>query len=193
MASSPFLGEVRMFAGTFAPRGWAFCSGQLMAISQYDAVYALLGTTYGGDGITTFALPDMRSRRPVHWGQGPGLSNYVLGQAAGVETVTLNQQQMPTHSHPATGGGGQYTLEFPCSTNAGSSNSPGGRINAVSPTGSERFAPPNSDGLGTTAALNAALTPTLGVAGGSQPHENLPPLLAVSFIICLEGIFPSRN
>lgn len=193
MASQPFLGEVRMFAGNFAPRGWVFCNGQSLAISQYDALYALLGTTYGGDGQVSFNAPDMRSRRPIHWGRGPGLSSYEIGQRGGTESETLTQMQMPMHTHATTGGGGQYTLELPCSTNAGSSPSPGGRVNAVSPTGSERFAPPGSSGLGTTAALSANLTPTLNVAGGSQPHDNLQPYLAVSFIMCVEGVFPSRN
>jgi microcystin-dependent protein len=170
--SNPFIGEIRMFGGNFAPRGWAFCNGQLLAIAQNDALFALIGTTYGGDGQTTFALPDLRGRIPVHAGQGPGLSSYQLGQQAGTETVTLTQQQMPAHTHTAQAQSG-----------AGNQAGPGGGVWASSAQNQFSANPPN-------AAMNAA---AIGSAGGSQPHENMAPYQVVSFIIALEGIFPSRN
>jgi microcystin-dependent protein len=162
-----------MFAGTFAPQGWAACDGQLMAIAQNDALYSLIGTTYGGDGVTTFGLPDLRSRVPLHWGQGSGLSNYVIGQAAGVESVALNINQIPNHTHtlianPATGD----------QTSPSNTGLAGG-------DGVSRYV------AGTPAtAMSAQAIPS---QGGSQPHTNLQPLLAVMFIICVNGIFPSRN
>jgi microcystin-dependent protein len=168
--SEPFLGEIRMFAGNFPPRGWAKCDGQLMAISQNDALFALLGTTYGGDGVTTFGLPDLRSRIPLHQGQGTGLSSYALGQAAGTETITLTSNQIPQHSH---------LMSAP---NA-STNSP-----SLAAFGSNGLAiykvPPASATMAANIIQNA---------GGNQPHENLMPFLVVTFIIALEGIFPSQN
>ena len=172
--SQPFIGEIRMFGGSFAPRSWAFCNGQLVAIAQNDALFSLLGTTYGGDGQTTFALPDLRGRVPIHRGQGAGFSSYDLGQVGGVESVTLLTQQLPAHSHA-----------FVASSAAASPTSePGGSVTAaasaplyVEPTGA------------LTGMSSQAITPT----GGTQPHDNVAPFQCVSFIICLEGIFPSRN
>jgi microcystin-dependent protein len=166
--SEPFYGEIVMFAGNFAPRGWAFCNGQLLSIAQNTALFSILGTTYGGNGVTTFALPDLRGRAPMHFGQGPGLSNRNLGEQDGTETVALTQQQMPSHTHTLNG-----------ST---------GAVNTTRPTG----AVPAKGGSYSTASPDTQMTPP-ALVGGSQPHDNMQPSLAVSFIIALEGIFPSRN
>lgn len=189
--SQAFIGEIKMFAGTFAPRGYAFCNGQLMSIASNTALFSILGTTYGGNGVQTFGLPDLRGRSPIHWGQGPGLSDMTLGETGGVENVTLISTQMPAHAHAATGGTGTITL--PCSTKLGDSDSPVGRVPAISPGGEEQFI-----GVADANAQTAPLTvttpaPVIAPAGGSQPHENRPPFLAVTFIIALQGIFPSRN
>jgi microcystin-dependent protein len=170
--ATPFIGEIRMFGGNFAPVGWAFCDGQLLAISQNDALFALIGTTYGGDGQTTFGLPDLRGRIPVHQGQGPGLSNYSLGEISGSENVTLTAQQIPAHTHAAQG-----------QSATGNQAAPGGGVWAAS--AQNQFSA-NAPGA---AMSNAAIGP----AGGSQPHDNMAPYQVVNFIIALEGIFPSRN
>jgi len=169
--SQPYVGEIRMFGGNFAPLGWALCNGQLLPISQYDVLFTLIGTTYGGDGQNTFALPDLRGRVPVHAGQRSGASAFVLGQQAGSESVTLTNQQMPVHSHGLLAGSG-----------IGTSATPDGEVLAES----------------SLATMYSASTPTAtmassstGPAGGSQPHENMQPFLCVEFIIALEGIFPS--
>ena len=172
--SSPFVGEIRMFGGNFAPAGWMFCEGQLLPISEYETLFNLIGTTYGGDGQSTFALPDLRGRVPLHMGQGSGLSNRTLAESGGVETVTLTTQQIPAHSHPAG-----------CdnNTNAGNSPTPGTHI----------WANQASTGVYAT-AFNPAVTmnPAAGGStGGSQPHENFMPYLCVDFIISLFGVFPS--
>jgi microcystin-dependent protein len=169
----PFIGQIIMFAGNFAPRGWALCDGQLLPIAQNTALFSILGTTYGGDGRTTFGLPDLRGRVPVHPGQGSGLSPYTLGQTAGSETVTLIETQMPMHTHVFAPG---------CSTDPPSSGNPANGVPAAQDV--QAFGNP----------ANASMLPgNSSVAGGSQPHENLQPLLCVNFIIALEGIFPSRN
>ena len=173
--SEPFVGEIRMFAGNFAPQGWAFCDGQLLAISQNDALFSLLGTIYGGDGQTTFALPDLRGRIPVHMGSGPGLSPRQLGSNGGNETVTLTVNQLPPHSHALNG-----------TDAAATANSPAGNVPAAS----------NTIDLYATAdpvASDALASSSLGNSGGSQPHSNLMPFLCVNFIIALFGIYPSRN
>ena len=171
--SNPFIGEIRMFGGNFAPVNWAFCNGQLVPISQNDALFALIGTTYGGDGQNTFQLPDLRSRVPIHQGQGPGLSNNVIGQTGGVEQVTVTTPQLATHTHVAAADGG-----------TGTANSPAGNVWASS-TGAIQF---------TTAGSNTTMSASsVGAAGGNQPHDNMIPFLTVSFIIALYGVFPSRN
>jgi microcystin-dependent protein len=177
--SNPFLGEIRMFAGNFNPRGWAFCAGQLVPIAQNDALYALLGTTYGGDGITTFGLPDMRGRLPINQGQGPGLSNYVIGQMAGTESVTLTVTQMPAHSHSLSAT--DATASQPAPTNTS--------FLATLLGTAEIYAIPGANPL-RQGTLNAN---SISAAGGSQPHNNLMPIMAINFIIALEGVFPSRN
>ena len=170
----PFLGEITMFGGNFAPRGWAFCDGQLLAISSNNALFALLGTIYGGDGRTTFGLPELRSRIPLHQGTGPGLSQRRIGLRSGVEGVTLTASQLPSHTHTVNASGA-----------AGDSNLPLGNFRAQSDnvrafrTGS----PPN-------ATLNNA---TVSDAGSGQVHTNLMPTQSVNFIIALFGTFPSRS
>ena len=166
--SEPFLGEIILFAGNFAPRGWAFCNGQILSIAQNTALFSILGTTYGGNGVTTFALPDLRGRVPVHPGQGPGLSQYDLGQVGGSETVTLSVNELPQHTHrqPAT--------------------------NAEQTTNRPNGALPARGGVYGAVSDDSLLGPTTP-AGGNQPHNNIQPYLALNYIIALEGIFPSRN
>ena len=161
-----------MFGGNFAPAGWMFCDGSLLPISENETLFNLIGTTYGGDGQSTFQLPDLRSRVLVHQGQGPGLSNYSLGQPGGVEAVTLTTSQIPIHSHA------------PLASNTGGSDNPANNFWANSTTGKPYSAPPPA------VQMNAA---TIAATGGSQPHENMIPFLCVSYIISLFGIFPSPN
>ena len=178
--SEPFLGEIRMFCGNFSPRGWALCDGQLLPIAQNSALFSLLGTTYGGNGQTTFALPDLRGRAPIHAGQGPGLSPYNLGQNGGAENVTISASQMPPHQHAVTPNCGNSVPQSPL-------NDPTNSF----PTGTD----PGTQGLGIyTSSANAVMgsTPT-SIAGGGQPVANIQPYLCVNFIIATEGIYPSRN
>lgn len=177
--AQPYLGEIRVFAGNFAPRGYAFCAGQLLAISQNDALYVLLGTTYGGDGITTFGLPDLRGRTPLGQGQGPGLTNRVIGEKAGSESVTLSANQMPAHQHGLL-----------AANTAATTNLPAGAFLAVA--GNEGLM--YIDTTQAPAEVNATLpSDTLTNSGGSQPHNNLMPFLTLNYIIALEGVFPSQN
>lgn len=169
----PYIGEIRMFAGSFAPAGWAFCDGQLMPISENDALFVLLGTTYGGDGQETFALPNLQSRVPIHAGQGPGISqNYQLAETGGVESVTLTVQQIPSHTHP---------------------------LIASADPANNRAALSNLLGRTPAEAYSSEVTPELlspqsiSPAGGSQPHDNIQPYLTISFIISLFGRFPSQT
>ncbi len=172
----PWLGEIALVAFNFAPQGWAFCNGQLLSISQNTALFSLLGTTYGGDGVTNFALPNLQSRVPLHFGQGTGLSPYTLGQTAGVESVTLQTPQIPAHAH-------SYTPQ--ATTAAGAAISPAGAVWAASGTG---------DTIYQKAASNTTMAAqTIGNTGGGQAHENRQPLLALNYIIALAGIFPSRS
>lgn len=170
--SNPFLGEIRLVGFNFPPIGWEPCDGRLMSIAEYTALFALLGTTYGGDGQTTFALPDLRGRAPLSQGQGPGLSVYTIGQSAGTENVTLLNVEMPLHSHQVMTGAGGARSSSPSGNLLGS-----GEADIYSRTGS-------------AGAIHPA---TINISGGSQPHENMQPFLCVNFIICVEGIFPSRN
>lgn len=171
--SSPYVGEIRIFAGSFPPSGWAFCDGQLVAISENDILFTLLGTTYGGDGQQTFALPDLRSRLPIHQGTGNGLSNYLVGENGGVESVTLTTNQIPAHTHPFLG-----------STDGGTQGSPVGSVLAASNTVSMFAGAVPANQMAAQAALPD---------GGSQPHDNMQPYLGLNFIISLFGIFPSQN
>jgi microcystin-dependent protein len=169
--STPYIGEIRMFGGTFAPVGWAFCNGQLLPISQNDALFSLIGTTYGGDGQTTFALPDLRGRIPIHQGSG-----FQLGQIAGTETVTLTTQQIPNHTHPPQ-----------CKSTAGELGSPQNAVWAASASNQTIYS-----NAGPTGGVSMKAT-AMANDGGSQPHDNMMPFLAVSFIIALEGIYPTQN
>ena len=170
-----FVAEIRIFAGNFAPRGWAFCNGQLLPISQNTALFSLLGTTYGGDGKSTFALPDLQGRLPMHPGQGPGLSLHDLGETGGSETVTLLQSEIPSHTHTLR------TLSDP-----GDLADPSTRSLARSRGG-------NVYQQNSTANLTPMGPLALQIAGGSQPHNNAQPYLALTFIIALQGIFPPRG
>jgi microcystin-dependent protein len=172
--SSPFLNEIRMFGFNFAPRGWAQCNGQILPIAQNTALFSLLGTTYGGNGQTTFALPDLRSRVPMHFNQGPGLSNRDLGEVGGEEAHALTLNEMPNHRHTPNG-----------STAAPDAGAPASEVFATL-TASK----PYRAGAGSLTALAPG---TLGMAGGNQPHSNIQPYLTVNFAIALQGIFPSRS
>jgi microcystin-dependent protein len=177
-AQECFIGEVRLFAGNFAPRSWAFCNGQLLSISQNSALFSILGTTYGGDGRTTFGLPDLRGRVPVHVGggsgSGPGLSPYTLGQKGGQENVTLNTSQIPSHNHDLMG-----------SPNAASATSPAGNLPGT--TSRTRL-------YSSSSSANVAMDmDAISSEGGGQSHENRPPYQGLNYIICLYGIYPSRN
>jgi microcystin-dependent protein len=170
--ADPFVAEIRIFPFNFAPRGWAFCDGQLMSISQNTALFSLLGTTYGGNGETTFALPDLQGAAPMHPGQGPGLSLHDLGESGGSDTVSLIESEMPAHSHSLRG---SNTLgDTPNPTN-----------NALA-----RFV--NAYQQNSTQNLVAMAPQSLAPAGGDQPHNNLMPYLTLSFCIALQGIFPQR-
>lgn len=173
----PFIGQLMLVGFNFAPKGWAFCNGQILSIAQNSALFSLLGTTYGGDGITTFALPDLRGRAPVHFGQGPGLSNYVQGEATGTENVTLLVTNMPAHTHPVLANSG-----------VGTSNSPEGAFLA----GYGSAMPP--EGPYTTGSPNTTLNPqAVGTSGSGQPVSVLQPLLVLNWVIATEGIYPSRG
>ncbi len=173
--SEPFIAEIRMFGFGFPPRGWAQCDGQILQISQFQAVFSLLGTTYGGDGRTTFALPDLRGRAPVHEGQGQGLSNRTLGEKTGQEAVTLTAAQMPAHSH-------DYTLK--ASTDAATATTPAGNLPATVAPAFNVYGVRSSPASGPGAQVSTV---------GGQGHDNMQPCLAVNFCIALQGVFPSRN
>jgi microcystin-dependent protein len=175
--SEAFVGEIRMFGGNFAPRNWAFCDGQLLAISQNDALFSLLGTLYGGDGRTTFGLPDLRGRIPIHKGQGPGLTNRNIGAGArgGAEKVTVTPNQLPAHSHTLT-----------ATTQGGNESSPNAAQPAQSTIG-VYLRNPNPP------SVQPLHSDTISNTGGSQSHENVMPFQCVNFVIALFGTYPSRN
>jgi microcystin-dependent protein len=172
--SEPFIAEIRIFAGNFAPRSWAFCNGQLLPVSQNTALFSLVGTTYGGDGRTTFGLPNLQGRAPMHPGRGPGLTDRRLGQSSGAETATVSDAQMASHSHSARG-----------SENAAVASAPANNYVA------------RGGGRGVNSYLNedtsVGLTKELLPTGGGQAHNNMQPYLAINFIIALEGLYPSRS
>ncbi|MDD4170280.1 MAG: tail fiber protein [Desulfotomaculaceae bacterium] len=173
--AQPYVGEIRMFAGNFAPAGWYFCEGQLLQISENDTLFQLIGTTYGGDGESTFALPDLRGRAPIHMGAGPGLANYILGQTGGAENVTITTSQMPSHYH------------LPDSQSPGTTATPGPGAGPAKAILDRQEVNVYSD---STAGKTFTYVPAMG---GSQPHENMQPFLTINYIISLYGIFPSPN
>ena len=166
--SSPFIGEIRMFGGNFAPVGWAFCNGAIIPIDQNDALFNLIGTTYGGDGQTTFALPNLQSRVPIHVGPG-----FALGQSGGAETVTLTTSQIPAHSHVPL-----------CNSSPG---------NQASPANGLWAAPSSGTIYGNVAPSTSLDAAAIGSTGGSQPHDNMVPFLVINFILSLFGVFPSQS
>lgn len=173
--SEPFVAEIRIFAGNFAPRGWAFCDGQLLPIAQNTALFSLIGTTYGGDGRTTTALPNMEGRAPMHPGRGPGLTARRLGEKTGVETVTLTEAQMPSHGHSLRGSDARGATASPSQTTSFAEGFPTG----VYSNSQSNLVDLASEALSTT--------------GGSQAHDNVQPYLVLNFIIALVGLYPSRS
>lgn len=168
--STPYVGEIRLFAGNFAPVGWMLCQGQLLSIADNDVLFQLIGTTYGGDGQTSFSLPDLRGRVPVHQGQGPGTSPRTIGEVSGTETVTLLAAQMPVHTHA-----------LHASSAAASGSTPGGALLAATTVAS----------YDTNPATTAMAASAVGSTGAAQPHDNMAPTLALNYIISLFGVFPS--
>ncbi|MBN8504016.1 MAG: phage tail protein [Burkholderiales bacterium] len=169
--SEPFIGEIRMFGGNFAPRGWALCNGQIISIAQNTALFSLLGTTYGGNGQTTFGLPNMQGRMPMHAGQGPGLTPRVLGEQVGAPTHTLTSAEMPAHTHGLNAAA------------AGTTGTPGPGVALAA--GAKVYRTPASNLVNMAAGTTSS--------GGGQAHENRQPYLAVTFIIAMQGVFPARN
>lgn len=170
--SEAYVGEIRIFAGNFAPYGWAFCNGQILPISQNTALFSLLGTTYGGNGTTTFALPNLQGRAPMHWGTGPGLTPRSLGESSGTAAVTLLSTQMPVHTHTLNAAIDPAESDNP----ANLALARGSNVTPYVPT------------------PNATLSPsTLSTQGGNQPHNNMQPYLTMNFIIALQGIYPPRS
>jgi microcystin-dependent protein len=173
--SDPYVGEIRMFGGSFAPVGWAMCNGATIPISENDTLFTLIGTTYGGDGQETFQLPDLQGRVPIHNGTGPDGSTYVIGEEYGVESVTLTAQQTPLHNHPLVGADVPGEQQFPANN-----------VTARSHTGTVFLYFKGE-------TPTDVMAPAIGPAGGSQPHENLMPYLCITFIISLFGVFPSQT
>ena len=170
----PFLAEIRIFAGNFAPTGWATCDGQILPITQNTALFSLLGTTYGGNGTSTFALPNLQGRVPVHPGQGPGLSAYSLGQSGGVESVTLLASEMPQHAHGLV-----------ANSALGEASGPANNVHGLASAGNAIYA---------TSAPNTPMNPAaLDPTGGGQPHNNMQPYQVLTYIIALQGVYPPRN
>jgi len=174
--SEPFIAEIRIFAGNFAPRSWAFCDGQLLPIAQNTALFSLIGTTYGGDGRTTTALPNLEGRAAMHPGRGPGLTARRLGEKVGTETVTLSEAQIPSHSHTAR-----------AATANSSADTPSNTASFGRSAGSQAYQSNTSSNLVDLASE------TLATTGGGQAHTNIQPFLTLNFIIALQGLFPSRS
>jgi microcystin-dependent protein len=168
--SDPFIGEIQIYGFNFAPRGWSFCSGQILSIAQNSALFSLLGTTYGGNGIQTFGLPNMTGRTPLHTGQGSGLSNRTLGELAGSEGVTLLTTQIPSHTHTFSANSSDANTVLPTG-------------NSLAKSSSNLYAAQN----------NGAIMQPLGITGGNQPHNNMQPYAVLNFCIALQGIYPSRD
>lgn len=183
IGSDPYLGTVTIFAGNFAPMSWKLCQGQLLSIAEYTALFSLLGTTYGGDGQTTFGLPDLRGRTAIHQGQGAGLSNYTLGEMGGTENTTMVSSQLPAHNHISM----SITGNPPGVSGTGNLSDP---TNAVPANGGVSIYGTSGDGSGMGVSNGTAQTP---IAGGSQPFNIISPILAMNYVIAVEGIYPSRN
>jgi microcystin-dependent protein len=181
--SEPFIGQITLFANSYPPNGWADCLGQLLPIRQYTALFSLLGTTFGGNGTTTFALPNLQAQVAVGSGSAPGLSPYVAGETAGVSAVSVTSAEMAIHSHG-----------LGATQNAGTTNDPGGQIPGMGFTAGAEIGDPSAQGnIYSAAAPNTTLMPTsVGMTGGSQPHNNMQPSLALRYCIALTGVFPSR-
>ena len=177
----PFIGEIRMFGGSFAPNGWALCNGQLLSISQNSALFSILGTSFGGNGSTTFGLPDLQGRVPLHWGQGATLSSYNLGDKAGTEAITLSQNQMPGHSHAVN-----------ASNVAATASTAVGNLPAT-PAAAHGQTPASIYGAAAVGTVGPMGPTMIAATGGGLPHANIQPYLALSFIIALVGIYPSRG
>lgn len=175
--ATPFIAQITIFAGNFAPRSWALCAGQILSIAQNTALFSLVGTIYGGNGTTTFGLPDLRGRMPIGWGQGPGLSNYSQGEMAGTETVTLVTSNLPAHSHTAT-----------AAVKAGDQAA----TDSV-PTGNYLADGNQYTGTQNTTMKSDMVAVTVNPTGSNAPVNNMPPFLAITYIIALQGIYPSRN
>lgn len=179
--SEPFIGQITMFGGNFAPRNWALCDGQLLPIVEHQALFSILGTTYGGDGRVTFGLPDLRGRAPLHEGQGPGLTNRPLGSRGGLEAVTLNVNQLPAHVHASS------DPALKATANPANTTDPTGAALAIAPAY-------NDSELPATEMLDGSVEhPMPAATGGSQSHDNMQPYQVINFIIALQGIFPSPN
>lgn len=177
-AKAQYVGEIRMFAGNFAPSGWVFCDGSLLPISENETLFNLIGTTYGGDGVTTFAVPDLRGRAPVHQGNG-----YVIGQTGGSETVTLTTNQIPSHNHAVT-------IALPVNGSVSNTDSVAGNFVSVNASRGNEF---NTASNGTMGKIGYSASPNTSTSGGSQPHDNMKPFVAINYIISLYGIYPSPN
>lgn len=177
--AEPYIAEIRIWACNFAPRGWAFCNGQLMSIAQNTALFSLIGTIYGGDGRTTFALPNFQGTTSMHWGNGPGLTTRVIGEMSGEEQVTLLMSEMPQHSHPM----------FGATPGAGA-----GAVEAVNTPSAEAWLGASAPGATYATSPNSTLAvQAIGMDGGSLAHNNMQPLLTMNYCIAMEGIFPARN
>jgi len=178
--ADPFVAEIRVFPFNFAPKGWAFCDGQLLPLSQNTALFSLLGTTYGGNGKSNFALPDLQGRAPLHHGRGPGLSEYRLGETGGAAAVALTEAELPAHAHEIT------LTELRAVSGEGSSTQPGGRAWATAARET-----PYASAANTNMAADAALV--VLESGLGMPHDNMPPYLTLNFCIALQGVFPPRG
>ena len=207
----PFIGQVILFAGNYAPRGWAFCNGQVLPISEYTSLFSIISNYYGGDGRTNFAVPDLRGRTPIGSGTAPGLSPRYIGTTGGMERIYLNTTEIPSHSHTITNevkadtssltiGG---TAKIRCNPEAGNSESPEGNYNAAKAGGGDTIYSDNGPGYMNENAIDMGLevagdvgvdvNSTCGDTGGNQPHENMPPWLCMNYIIALEGEYPVRS
>jgi len=197
--NNPFIGQVTLFAGNFPPRAFAFCQGQLLPIASNTALFSILGTTYGGDGRTTFALPDLRGRCAIHPGRGPGLSTYVLGERQGIETVNLNLLQLPSHSHIAQLSSTTAAISIPVSSGDGTVETPGNTdvlAKFMDANGDPMMAySPSTDNDTTLAPFSVSLAGSASInnTGGSQFHENRRPFIAINYIIALQGTYPARS